>query len=65
LQLAEKVGFRLKAEQPLYDLIVIGAGPAGLAAAVYGGSEGLNRGLTLDRGEMPSGGNADRNYIST
>lgn len=41
LQVAEKAGFRLKAEQPFYDLIVIGAGPAGLAAAVYGGSEGL------------------------
>ena len=39
-QVAEKVGFRMKAEQPFYDLIVIGAGPAGLAAAVYGGSEG-------------------------
>lgn len=40
-QVAEKVGFRMKAEQPFYDLIIIGAGPAGLAAAVYGGSEGL------------------------
>ncbi|HEU4686507.1 MAG TPA: FAD-dependent oxidoreductase [Nitrospira sp.] len=41
LRLAEKIGFRMKAEQPFYDLIVIGAGPSGLAAAVYGGSEGL------------------------
>ena len=53
LQLAEKVGFRLKAEQPLYDLIVIGAGPAGLAAAVYGGSEGLK--TVLVEREAPGG----------
>ena len=52
-QLAEKVGFRTKAEQPFYDLIVIGAGPAGLAAAVYGGSEGLKT-VLLER-EAPGG----------
>jgi thioredoxin reductase (NADPH) len=40
-QLAEKTGLYNKASQPFYDLIIIGAGPAGLAAAVYGGSEGL------------------------
>jgi thioredoxin reductase (NADPH) len=39
--LADKVGLTTHAEQPFYDLIVIGAGPAGLAAAVYGASEGL------------------------
>jgi thioredoxin reductase (NADPH) len=39
--LAEKVGLRAPAQQPFYDLIIIGAGPAGLAAAVYGASEGL------------------------
>jgi thioredoxin reductase (NADPH) len=39
--LAEKVGFQTKAAQPFYDMIIIGAGPAGLAAAVYGASEGL------------------------
>lgn len=53
LQVAEKVGFRMKAEQPLYDLIVIGAGPAGLAAAVYGGSEGLKT-MLIER-EAPGG----------
>jgi thioredoxin reductase (NADPH) len=53
LKLAEKVGFRLKAEQPFYDLIVIGAGPAGLAAAVYGGSEGLKT-VLIER-EAPGG----------
>lgn len=38
---AHKVGLQTKASQPFYDLIIIGGGPAGLAAAVYGGSEGL------------------------
>ncbi len=46
--LAEKVGLRTQAAQPFYDLIVIGAGPAGLGAAVYGASEGL-RTLLIDR----------------
>jgi thioredoxin reductase (NADPH) len=39
--LAEKIGMRTQARCPFYDLIIIGAGPAGLAAAVYGASEGL------------------------
>jgi thioredoxin reductase (NADPH) len=39
--LAEKIGLQTQASQPFYDLIIIGAGPAGLAAAVYGASEGL------------------------
>ena len=41
-QIAEKAGLRGEAEVPLYDLIIIGAGPAGLAAAVYAASEGLS-----------------------
>jgi len=45
---AEKVGLRTQATQPFYDLIIIGAGPAGLAAAVYGASEGL-RTLLIDK----------------
>jgi thioredoxin reductase (NADPH) len=53
LQVAEKVGFRMRAEQPFYDLIVIGGGPAGLAAAVYGGSEGLKT-VLIER-EAPGG----------
>lgn len=40
-ELAEKVGLRTQAQQDYYDVIVIGAGPAGLAAGVYGASEGL------------------------
>lgn len=40
-ELAEKCGLQTRATLPFYDLIIIGGGPAGLAAAVYGGSEGL------------------------
>ena len=40
-ELAEKVGLQTRAGLPFYDLVVIGSGPAGLAAAVYAGSEGL------------------------
>jgi len=40
--LAEKIGLRTRAVGKTYDLVVVGAGPAGLAAAVYGASEGLN-----------------------
>lgn len=39
--LADKVGMTTKPQQPFYDLVIIGAGPAGLGAAVYGASEGL------------------------
>jgi thioredoxin reductase (NADPH) len=41
-ELAARVGLRMKAEQEFYDMVVVGAGPAGLAAAVYGASEGLH-----------------------
>ncbi len=51
--LAEKVGLRTQAEQDFYDLVVAGAGMAGLAAAVYGASEGL-RTLILEP-EAPGG----------
>ncbi len=39
--LAGKIGLQTQAALPFYDLVVIGSGPAGLAAAVYAGSEGL------------------------
>src|SRR5580658_768731 len=40
-ELAMRVGLRTQAAQDFYDIVVLGAGPAGLAAAVYGASEGL------------------------
>ena len=39
--LAERLGLQTSARRPFYDLLIVGGGPAGLAAAVYGGSEGL------------------------
>jgi thioredoxin reductase (NADPH) len=50
---AEKVGLRTRAQAPFYDLIIAGSGPAGLAAGVYGASEGL-RTLIIER-EAPGG----------
>ena len=47
-QVAERLGRSLSASRDLYDLVIAGAGPSGLAAAVYGASEGL-RTLLLDR----------------
>jgi len=41
-QLAEKLGLRVRPEMAFYDFVIVGGGPAGLAAAVYGASEGLN-----------------------
>jgi thioredoxin reductase (NADPH) len=40
-ELAERIGLQTEARNPFYDLIVVGGGPSGLAAAVYGASEGL------------------------
>lgn len=51
--IARKMGLKTKAEFPFYDLIVVGAGPAGLAAAVYGAADGLHT-LLLER-EAPGG----------
>ena len=52
-KVAELVGLQTRASAAEYDTIVIGAGPAGLAAAVYGASEGL-RTLVIER-EAPGG----------
>ncbi len=52
-ELAEKVGLHTRAVSETYDLIVVGTGPAGLASAVYGASEGL-RTLLIER-EAPGG----------
>jgi thioredoxin reductase (NADPH) len=51
--LADALGLRTSAESTLYDLVVVGAGPAGLAAAVYGASEGLQTAV-IER-EAPGG----------
>lgn len=44
-QLAQKIGLQVQASQPYYDLIIIGGGPSGLGAAVYGASEGMRTAL--------------------
>jgi thioredoxin reductase (NADPH) len=56
-QLAEWLGLRRPVEQSVYDQVIVGAGPAGLAAAVYGASEGLNA-VVLER--AAPGGQAGR-----
>lgn len=48
LDVANRLGLHVDAMRDLYDLVIVGAGPAGLAAAVYGASEGLKTAL-LDR----------------
>jgi len=50
---AEKLGLKTKAESPFYDFVIVGAGPAGLAAAVYGAADGLKT-LLIER-EAPGG----------
>ena len=52
-QVAERVGLRTRAQTNFYDLAIVGGGPAGLAAAVYGASEGLHT-VMIER-EAPGG----------
>jgi thioredoxin reductase (NADPH) len=52
-EIAQKVGLRTRAQTDFYDLAIIGGGPAGLAAAVYGASEGLHT-VIVER-EAPGG----------
>lgn len=52
-ELAAKLGLRTNAATSFYDLLIVGGGPAGLAAAVYGASEGLST-VMIER-EAPGG----------
>jgi thioredoxin reductase (NADPH) len=53
LELAERLGVSVAPAQEHYDLVIVGGGPAGLAAAVYGASEGLK--TVLVEREAPGG----------
>ncbi len=63
--LAEKIGMQTQATQPYFDLIIIGAGPAGLGAAVYGASEGLRTALIEREATGGQAGTSSRieNYL--
>jgi thioredoxin reductase (NADPH) len=52
-EIAEKIGLQTRAGQQFYDLLIVGGGPSGLAAAVYGASEGLKT-VLIER-EAPGG----------
>lgn len=64
-ELAEKIGLKTRAERLFYDLIIVGAGPAGLAAAVYGASEGLQTMLIERKAPGGQAGTSSRieNYL--
>jgi thioredoxin reductase (NADPH) len=64
-ELAAKIGLLSRAELPFYDLTIIGAGPAGLAAAVYGASEGLRTVLVERQAPGGQAGQSSRieNYL--
>jgi thioredoxin reductase (NADPH) len=63
--LASNIGLLTRAELPFYDLTIIGAGPAGLAAAVYGASEGLRTVLVERQAPGGQAGQSSRieNYL--
>ena len=52
-ELGERIGLNVRAKRPFYDLVIVGGGPSGLAAAVYGSSEGLR--TVLIEGDVPGG----------
>jgi thioredoxin reductase (NADPH) len=64
-ELAEKVGMQTRALLPFYDLVIVGGGPAGLAAAVYGASEGLRTVLVEQSAPGGQAGTSSRieNYL--
>ena len=51
--LAERIGLDTEPDQPFYDLLIVGGGPAGLSAAVYAASEGI-RTIVVEQ-EVPGG----------
>lgn len=65
LSLAGKIGLRAQASDKICDVVIIGAGPAGLAAAVYGASEGLKTLLVERRAPGGQAGTSSRieNYL--
>lgn len=64
-EVAERVGLQTHAVDPAYDLVIIGGGPAGLAASVYGASEGLSTLLIEERAPGGQAGESSRieNYL--
>jgi thioredoxin reductase (NADPH) len=64
-EIADKVGLKTSATAPLYDLVVVGGGPAGLAASVYGASEGLRTLVVEDQAPGGQAGMSSRieNYL--
>jgi thioredoxin reductase (NADPH) len=65
LDIATKIGLNAAVKQQVYDVIIIGAGPAGLAASVYGASEGLSTLLIERRAPGGQAGTSSRieNYL--
>ncbi|MCR9101073.1 MAG: FAD-dependent oxidoreductase [bacterium] len=63
--IAAKIGLHPNAQSDLYDVVIVGAGPSGLAAAVYGGSEGLKTLLIERRAPGGQAGTSSRieNYL--
>jgi len=63
--LAEKLGMSATVAEELYDVVIVGGGPAGMAAAVYGGSEGLKTLLIEKRAPGGQAGTSSRieNYL--
>lgn len=64
-ELAGQIGLKVEADNTFYDLAIVGGGPAGLATAVYGGSEGLSTVLIEESAPGGQAGTSSRieNYL--